>query len=180
MAFIPGITMDRKANPGEPEGFLRMLVGHEGDACVLWPFRSISAVGYKWTRGYYYGFLRFGGGGRRGKKTSANRAMCLLAYGEPPDPTMEAAHNCGNSLCVNPRHLRWATPAENVRDKLRHGTAQIGEKNPVAKLTVEAAAEIRRRALLGERQADIARDFGISRWTVSDIKKGKTWTKKDN
>ncbi len=35
---------------------------------------------------------------------------------------MQAAHRCGNKLCVNPSHLYWADPKTNMADAKAHGT----------------------------------------------------------
>lgn len=102
--------------------------------------------------------------------------MCMVAHGEPPTGSHEAAHSCGNGRegCVNPRHLRWATPVENQSDKVAHGTTYRGERHWSAKLTEVEVKEIR--ALLGTMsQAAIARLYGVDPSAVSEIKSGKTW-----
>lgn len=53
--------------------------------------------------------------------------MCLEAHG-PAAPGQQAAHRCGNKLCVNPNHLYWADPIENMADAKRHGTLKGGGK----------------------------------------------------
>lgn len=45
-----------------------------------------------------------------------------------------------------------------------------------AKITVDDVREIRHLLKLGVRQADIAVRFGVSRYAVTDIKRGKTWS----
>lgn len=57
---------------------------------------------------------------------------------------LEAAHNCGNSLCINPAHLEWKTPFQNEKDKLSHGTRVFGEKHPNKTLTSEDVSNIRK------------------------------------
>jgi hypothetical protein len=129
--------------------------------CILWPFKSRYASGY--------GVVSF-----NGKTTGAHRASCELHNGPPPSEGHEAAHSCGNKLCVNPAHLRWATPSENAADKELHGTSPAGERNGCAKLTAEKAAEIRR--LRGSTtQEEIARRFGVSRRAVGMILNNQTW-----
>jgi hypothetical protein len=49
------------------------------------------------------------------KSYPAHRVACLLHYGEcPSDKTV--LHICNNPGCVNPRHLRLDTDAENAHD----------------------------------------------------------------
>lgn len=106
-----------------------------------------------------------------GVQKRAHRWMCILAHGNPAIG-MEAAHSCGISQCVNPKHLRWATPAENSADKNLHGTDNRGERNGKTKLTAADIAAIRNappglRALMDK--------YGISKGCVSKIRSGQRW-----
>jgi hypothetical protein len=80
------------------------------DACVLWPF-STNERGrpqLQWD----------------GKNRKAAAVVCAAFHGPRPEG-MEACHSCprpgevglGNELCMNPRHLRWCTRQENLRDQ---------------------------------------------------------------
>ena len=92
--------------------WLKNHASHSGKKCLLWPFG-------KFANGYGQVCIK------RVNKV-ASREMCVLAHGEPPSPEHEAAHSCGNGHlgCVNPRHLRWATPTENASDKSLHRTVR--------------------------------------------------------
>ena len=50
-----------------------------------------------------------------------------------------------------------------------------GEKCPASKLTEEDVRAIRRRAEKGERQKDLAQEFGLRPWSVSDIVRRRNW-----
>lgn len=128
------------------------------DTCLLWPFPSVH-------RGY--GIVRV-----NGRSQAASRVMRILIDGDRPN--LEVAHSCGNPRCVNPNHLRWATTLENQHDKHIHGTDNVGERNPMAKLSQEKVAAIRARIGL-QSQRSIARAFGVSEATVSSIKSGTRW-----
>jgi hypothetical protein len=55
----------------------------------------------------------------------AHRYVLTLTAGPPPFPRAVAAHAplvCHNPACVNPRHLRWASQAENAADMKIDGT----------------------------------------------------------
>lgn len=99
-------------------------VGYQGEDCLEWPFASEpSGYGKVWYEK---------------RNWNVHRLMCYLTYGPAPSRSHVAAHNCGNPACFNPNHLRWATPQQNAADKVLHGTAGRGEKNPMARLTEQA------------------------------------------
>lgn len=144
----------------QAENWLRDNASFDGEGCLIWPFRRDEQ-----------------GRGRLSKSTIASRLMCELVHG-PAGPDQQAAHSCGrgNDGCVNPKHLRWASPAENSEDKKHHGTHLLGERCPSAKLSDSAAAEILALRGSGRKQAEIAGAFGIHQSTVSDIWRGKRWS----
>ena len=39
---------------------------------------------------------------------------------------MQAAHKCGNKLCINPAHLYWGSALKNMADAKSHGTLRGG------------------------------------------------------
>lgn len=133
---------------------------YAGDECLAWPFSD---------NGHGYGQFNF-----HGRKMPASRAMCIAAHGAPPTPSHQAAHSCGKGShgCTNPKHLRWATAAENNADKVKHGTLRSGEASPNARLTAAQVKEIRDTT---GNHADIALRFGVSRSNVSMILRGATW-----
>lgn len=134
-------------------------VNHVGEECLLWPFGK--------CRGY--GQLKWDGKIRR-----ATRVMCELAHGEAPTQQHHAAHSCGNSECINPRHLSWKTPSENQLDKREHGRFY---KDGARKLLSYADAE-KIRSLAGSMTQDaIAKQFGVSRRNIGAILTGKTQTR---
>lgn len=132
------------------------------DDCVVWPFSRTE-------RGYGVATID-------GVRIAAHRASCKLAHGEPPTPEHQAAHSCGkgDDGCVNPKHLRWATPMENAADMKVHGTVLVGSTNPAASLTDEQVLAIY--ALRGKQpQKHIAAMFGSTQATVADIHRGASW-----
>lgn len=125
------------------------------DKCVEWPFKSRFGKGY--------GSTWFDG-----RRMGAHHAMCIIAKGPAP-VGMDCAHSCGNRICVNPRHLRWATPIENEADKLIHGTRTW------AKLADGDVRKILALINQGKTQQEIADEFQISRANISNISRGLTW-----
>jgi hypothetical protein len=136
---------------------LEVALEYEGDECLRWPFSKTG-----------YGIVTY-----NGRKTRPSRVMCLMKYGAPPTTKHQAAHSCarGHEGCVNPRHLRWATPAENQNDRIAHGTSNRGKRG---KLTPEDVLWIRSAA--GKmRQQDIADKFCLDQSSISYILKGTRW-----
>lgn len=144
---------------GDQKRWLMAHVNFTGEGCLMWPF-------YVEGNGYGHSVIN----GVRG----AHRVMCGMAHGKPPTPEHDAAHSCNVKACVNPAHIRWATRSENMFDKIAHGTAPLGERNPAHKLTEIDVLSIR--ALNGVvllREA--AEQFSVSISTIHLIWKGKSW-----
>lgn len=98
----------------KPKQFIAEALASNTDECMIWPF-SVRNSGYgAWS-------IR-----TNCIKTNydAHRYVCQRAHGNQPG--MEAAHHCGNKLCVNPRHIYWATHAANMEDAKRHLTLKGG------------------------------------------------------
>lgn len=149
---------------GAPHAYLdEALRTASGDECMLWPFAQ---------NGVGYGIVTY-----NSRNKLVTREVCERTYGPAPSRSHHAAHTCGNGHlgCFNPRHVRWATPEENNRDKIEHGTSLRGSKHNMAKLTDEDVAEIRRLRASGWKQEQLAQKFGIKQPTVSNILSGRSW-----
>lgn len=87
---------------------------------------------------------------------------------------MVVMHTCDNPGCVNPKHLRAGTHADNMRDMLtkRRGNPRRGEKSPNSKLTESDVSRIRESRLS---QKELALSLGISPKQVSVVKRGLQW-----
>jgi len=153
-----GRTTTVRRSSGEAKKFLdELLTSEPTDECVLLP---VTAKKYaKLTSD--------------GARITAHRYVCIKAHGPPVGDRRFAAHSCGKSWCVNPRHIRWATPRENNDDKLLHGTLIAGEQNYNAKLNVADVTKIR--GMRDKPAKEIAPLFGVHEATIRDVLKGKTW-----
>lgn len=103
-----------------------------------------------------------------------HRLVLETFIGECPKG-MEACHNNGYRWHNHLSNLRWDTKAGNHADKFAHGTIRNGEKARAAKLTAEKVIEIRNRIYGGAEQDFLARAFGVSQSSISDIATRKTW-----
>lgn len=165
-------TIDRRRNPPASREwieFLRLLTV-ETDDCILWPFATNST-------GYGRVGIPSTPGTPRNRRALVHQLVLEKRVGPRPDG-MEAAHApviCHNRTCMNYRHLRWATRAENVLDMLSDGTATRGERS-TSKLTAETVREIRRRHVNGETQGAIGRSLGVGQPVISGIVHRKSWS----
>jgi hypothetical protein len=96
----------------------------------------------------------------------------------PPAPTPEhclVAHGDGNPMNNTPDNLRWATHKDNQQDMVRHGRSQRGERYTRAVLREADARAIKVAIAAGANMAALARQYGVSRSTVKQIKYGNNW-----
>lgn len=124
------------------------------------------------------GYLRAELSNGDGTRTTVSvHTLVLLAFvGARPDG-MEALHRDGDPSNNRPGNLRWGTHAQNVRDAIDHGThvAHPGSRNGRARLS-EADIPVIRERLKSEFPAAIARDYGVNRATIQQIKRGQNWS----
>lgn len=141
----------------DKQRFIVNAVQTPNDGCIEWPYRLSNG----------YGVVTFDG-----RRWGAHRLALYLADGPPPNEKMHAAHWCGNRACVNPSHLRWATPHENCLDSIRLGRTTRGEKNTSAKLSEAGAIDIR---VSKRSRKFLMRHYGVSYATISQIQRGASW-----
>ena len=132
--------------------------------CILWRWRDKA------------GYARVRVPGSRAIRGAA-RIVCELAHGQPEEPNLVAAHSCGNGHlgCINPFHLRWATPEANAIERLTHAYAAIerGETPRYkVKLRPEDVLAIREDKRL---QSVIAKQYGVSAGLISMVQRKAIW-----
>jgi hypothetical protein len=108
-----------------------------------------------WTSSSMNG--RYGGFWADGKPQYAHRLAFILAHGPIP-AGLSVLHDCDVPMCVNPSHLFLGTQTDNMRDASQKGRLAVPRVANRARI-----AEIRRRWLSGESQADLAKAFGVHR-----------------
>lgn len=147
------------------------------DGCLLW-------TGSKNSGGY--GLVRWDG-----KTRKASRVAYEIASGAPIPEGMLVCHKCDNPPCVDPDHLFLGTHTDNIRDAAKKGRLRNtidssqahfhsggpprGEVAGGAKLSQEQAERILALAADGALSGALARQFGVSRFTVQALLRGTTW-----
>ena len=102
MGMKKGYKYNRILQRGAPlDRFERKYIPEPNSGCWLW-------LGSQCNPRYGYGSFSLN---RRNE--TAHRASWMLLRGPIP-AGMEIDHKCKNPYCVNPDHLRVATPAENA------------------------------------------------------------------
>lgn len=122
------------------------------DECVPWWGGSVTPAGYGQV--WYKGTMR-----------KAHRLAYEWYYKVTPNIV---CHSCDNPSCVNPKHLRNCSYKDNANEaKAKDRTMKT--------LTWSLVFEIRERLRFGEKQRDLALEFGVSPQTINNIKKERIW-----
>lgn len=140
------------------------LVAIETDECVCWT-KGLTAGGYAACQ-------------KDGRRQYLHAVACEMANGPRPvvpGVRIETAHSCGVRSCINPRHLRWATAAENSADKIQHGTTNRGERSASSRLTEHDVRAIRAARKAGRPLKTIAAQYGVAISTVANITYRTKW-----
>lgn len=142
--------------------FQDVVLAYDGDDCLIWPFA---------TDGHGYGKLW-----KDGALRVVSRLVCEDEHGPALFSDYVAAHSCGrgHEACVARSHLSWKSPAENMADKLVHGTHMRGERNHTTQIARDAVREIKN--LFGKLPPkQIAKQFGVTVDVVYQIRSGRSW-----
>ena len=153
-------------------GLSRYNFRSDGEVVSMWSMEEKVLGGGVDKDGYRKFVLIDDVGSRRSVRRSS---LICAAYHGPRPRGKEVRHLDGSRDNDAPSNLAWATHAENCADKIDHGTAQRGKKNGNVRLTEAQARVAKDRLLLGETAPKIARDYGVSRATIYNIKYGTTW-----
>jgi len=147
----------------ETSKFEQRYIPEPNTGCWLWTAAlSPSGYGSVWPEGR-----------RVGTSWRAHRLAYVLFRGDIPEG-MQVLHRCDTPSCVNPDHLFLGTPADNKRDERAKGRSAIGERHPRARLTAANVRSIRER-YGRDSTASLAQEFGISKYHVWDVARGKAW-----
>ncbi len=119
----------------------------------------------------------------RGKRWQAHRFSYEIYVGMVG--SLYVCHHCDNTICVNPTHLFLGTQKDNMQDMIRKGRANYarGEDAGLAKLTNRQAEYIKKHYSPKHPKfsgAALARKFGVTKYAVHDMVRGKSWKRTEN
>lgn len=128
--------------------------------CRLWTGGLFRATGYgrlTWER----------------RSQLAHRLAWEVANGPIPEGLL-VCHKCDVPACVNPDHLFLGTNADNMADRDAKGrhTPLVGIRHNLAKLDEAAVLAIRADT---RSHAVVARQYGVTLFTISKIRLRKIW-----
>jgi hypothetical protein len=105
-----------------------------------------------------------------------HRVSLEMKIGRPIRHGLCVLHSCDNPPCCNPDHLREGTHKDNVNDKVVKGRQSKlqGEVHGSSKLTESQVRDIIKEANTNT-QVVLSKRYNITRSTISDILRGKSW-----
>lgn len=149
--------------------------GHETIEQFFWARVRKTISCWEWTGSIIKGRMNYGWVSRYGHEQLAHRLSYKLKHGEIPD-AMVVDHRCHNTICVNPDHLRLATPSQNAQNRKgvrSDSTTGIRGVKPNGK-RFEAGISVNRKYLyLGtfdtpEEAGEVAKAARIKHYTHND------------
>lgn len=109
----------------------------------------------------------------RGGAVLPHRVSYTSEYG-PIDDDFGVHHNCDNRKCIRPLHLVTGGQQDNMLDALERGRLEVftGENHKCSKLKEADIPKIRADT---RSEVKIAKDYGVSRALIGQIKRYETW-----
>lgn len=110
------------------------------------------------------------------RNTQFVHTLVLNAFVGPRPEGYECCHNDDDKNNNTLENLRWDTHINNIKDCFKTGKLRMGENHGSSKLTELQVCEIIK--LINSKnmkQIDIARNYKISPYVISNIKKCKIW-----
>lgn len=142
-------NLARPKKPFNPETFWSKVDCQGPDDCWLWQAGTHNGYG-----AFYF----------RGQNKPAHCVAYILTFGKIPKDKL-LRHTCDNRLCVNPNHLIPGTHWDNMHDMAEHRRRKRGlSPDEVAAIRVQAKQRVPYRT--------IAKNFGVSEPTISNILNG--------
>ena len=131
---------------------------------------------WNWTKStdsYGYGQVSLN------KKTyKVHRVAAHYYFSMPLTSPLCCLHKCDNRRCFNPHHLFLGTISDNVKDMIKKGRNCNGESHHKTSLTESDVIAIRNEyAKGGVFHKDLARKYGVTRPTITEIINRRAWAR---
>jgi hypothetical protein len=100
--------------------------------------------------------------------------LVLLTFVGKRPKGLVACHNNGNLRDNRLENLRWATPKENVKDAVEHGTFKLGihNRSKISESDVIAIRSYKHHLRLNKKLSEY---YGVSIGVIYDIRARRTW-----
>lgn len=110
------------------------------------------------------------------KKKFLVHRLVAEAFIPNPENKPEVNHIDGDKTNNHVSNLEWVTRSENMQHAFKTGlNSNIGINNSRSLLTEREVIEIYCKLLEGSRGCDLAKEYNVSRPTISDIKARRNW-----
>jgi len=107
---------------------------------------------------------------------TVHRLLAKAFLDTPPSSVHQAAHIDGNSLNNIVTNIYWATPKQNSRDRVNHGTQIRGVNHHSAKLDEIKVKAIREEYAMGYgTHKQLAMRYGVTKASITGLLSGKNW-----
>lgn len=121
----------------------------------------------------HYESVTVGRDQRRQNRQRRVHSLVMLAFHGNAPLGMEVRHRDGNKQNNVLSNLIYGTRSDNESDKIEHGRSNRGhQRSGAAKLTEGQVSYVRHSAL---RNYELAKVFGVSRVTISNIRRRVNW-----
>lgn len=119
------------------------------------------------------------------KQVYVSRMVCEAFHGQAPEGKPLVMHADDDVQNNRQDNLSWGTNQENmstsaVKSKMREAWAAGTYYGKVSKLFPEQVVAIRERLSSGEKNTEIAKDFGVDPSIVSHIKSRRLWPRAED
>ncbi|MTW19413.1 hypothetical protein GJ689_24795 [Rhodoplanes serenus] len=122
----------------------------------------------------------------RGRTCFVHQLVALTFHGPRPSDRHHAAHRDGDKSNNTDVNVQWITKEENERDKVAHGSANIGTRNGGSVLSEDQVADIRRRAADLPRSSSgrrlkkgsldvLSSEYGVTKSCLYQVISGMRW-----
>lgn len=109
-------------------------------------------------------------------KTFSVHSLVANSFLTKPSENLVINHKDGNKSNNFYKNLEWVTQKENIQNSIKSTNGNVGVNQKDAKLNDSLVIEIKQLLENGDiSQASIAKMYGVSPTTISEIKTGKKW-----